>query len=619
MLEISKLSDNFATYNSFNMNNNKLTNLVQKQAQKYGERVALKYRDYKTNTWIPVSWNKYAQIVKQVSNSIIELGVGIQEKLGVFSQNKPECLYTDFGAFNVRAVTIPLYATSSESQVEYIVNDAEIKYVFVGEQYQYDIAYKVQKNNAYLKKLIILDNEVKKDADDTTSIYYDEFLKMGEDYKHQEEVEKRIAESVPEDIANILYTSGTTGESKGVILQHSCYNIAIEAHCQRFPDFDDNEVIINFLPFTHIFERAWSYWGTYVGALLAVNLYPQDIQKTIKEVRPTAMCSVPRFWEKVYAGVQEKINSSKGFTKWLMQDSIKTGRIHNIDCLSFGKKPPFFNHLKYKFYERTVYKLLKETIGIENGHFFPTAGAAVPPAVHEFTRSVGIRMVTGYGLTESTASVSCDDGEDFRIGSIGKLLPHVELKIGENNEFLIRGGGVVCGYYNKEKETKEAYTEDGWFHTGDAGYIKDGHLYLTDRIKDLYKTSNGKYIAPQAIESKLVIDRYIDQISVIADKRKFVSALIVPEYKLVEEYAAENNIAYTSMEDLLQNPKIYNMFMERIEEIQKVFASYERIKRFTLLPHPLSMEKGELTNTLKIKRNVLAKNYAKEIDKMYED
>ena len=601
------------------MNNNRLTNLIHKQAQKYGERVALKYRDYTTNTWIPVSWNEFALKVKQVSNSLLELGVQVQEKLGVFSQNKPECLFTDFAAFNVRAVTIPLYATCSESQVEYIVNDAEIKYIFVGEQYQYDIALKVQQDNKFLKQLIIFDRDVKKKDDDTTSIYYDEFINLGKDFKFQKEVEQRILDSNAEDLANILYTSGTTGESKGVMLQHSCYNIAIDAHCQRFPDFDDTEVIINFLPFTHIFERAWSYWALYVGAQLAVNLYPQDIQKTIKEIRPTAMCSVPRFWEKVYAGVQEKIDESKGLQKWLMLDAIETGRIHNIECLSFGKKPSFFNHLKYKFYEKTIYRLLKKTIGIENGHFFPTAGAAVPPAVHEFTRSVGIRMVTGYGLTESTASVSCDDGEDFRIGSVGKLLPHVELKIGENNEFLIRGGGVVCGYYKKDKENKEAYTEDGWFHTGDAGYVKDGHLYITDRIKDLYKTSNGKYIAPQAIESKLIIDKFIDQISVIADKRKFVSALIVPEYKLVEDYAQKNGIEFKSREDLMQNPKIYDMFMQRIEDIQKVFASYERIKRFTLLPHPFSMEKGELTNTLKVKRNVLVKNYAAEIEKMYEN
>lgn len=601
------------------MSSSFLSVLIQRQAGKYGDRVALRYRDYKTETWIPVSWNQFAATVKTVSNALIELGIGIQENIAVFSQNKPECLYVDFGAFGVRAVTVPFYATSSEAQVHYMVGDAEIRYIFVGEQLQYDVAFRVMLLGSQLKQIIIFDREVKRDERDQTSIYFDDFLKLGEAHPHQAEVDKRTSESGNGDLANILYTSGTTGDSKGVMLHHSCYEAAIPAHDERFPQLGDQDVIMNFLPFTHVFERAWTCWCLSMGCTLSINLRPADIQKTIKEIRPTAMCSVPRFWEKVYAGVQEKINETTGLKKKLMLDAIKVGREHNLEYVYKGLTPPPVLHMKYKFYEKTIYSLLKKTIGIENGRFFPTAGAAIPPAVQEFVLSVGINMVAGYGLTESTATVACENDNDHVVGSVGRIMPHVQVRIGENNEIMLRGEGITHGYYKKEAATKAAFTEDGWFHTGDAGYIKDGHLFLTERIKDLFKTSNGKYIAPQAIEAKLVVDRYIDQISIIADERKFVSALIIPEYKLVKEYAAKKGIRYESMEELLQKPEIIDLFRERIDTLQQQFAHYEQIKRFTLLPHPFSMERGELTNTLKIKRNVLNKNYAAEIEKMYEE
>lgn len=601
------------------MSNSYLSTLICRQAKKYGDRIALKYRNYETESWIPVSWNQFAAKVKNVSNALIALGTAVQENVGIFSQNMPECLYTDFGAFGSRVVTIPLYATSSEAQVHYILEDAGIRFLFVGEQYQYDVAYRVQNLCKSLKQIIIFDPKVKRSAADKNSIYFSDFLKLGEDGKYQEEVDKRTSESGNGDLANILYTSGTTGESKGVMLHHSCYEAAFAAHDQRLKTLTEADVVMNFLPFTHIFERAWSYYCINKGCTLCVNLRPQDIQKTIKEIRPTAMCSVPRFWEKVYAGVQAKINETTGLKRGLMLDALKVGKEHNITYLMNGKTPPPLLHMKYKFYEKTIYSLLKKTLGIENGNFFPTAGAAIPLAVEEFVHSVGINMIAGYGLTETTATVSCCWLDSFQIGSVGRVMPGLEIKIGENNEILLRGETVTKGYYKKEAMTRQVLTEDGWFHTGDAGYLKDGFLYLTERIKDLFKTSNGKYIAPQAIETKLVVDRYIDQISIIADQRKFVSALIVPEYEQVKKYAEAHHIAYTDMKDLLQKQEIIDLFRLRIDTLQQEFTHYEQVKRFTLLPEPFSMEKGELTNTLKIKRPVLMKNYAAEIEKMYEE
>ena len=602
-----------------NMTYHHLSVLVHRRAEKYGDKVALKYRDYETSQWIPITWNQFSQTVRQVANALVELGVQEEENIGIFSQNKPECLYVDFGAFANRAVTIPLYATSSPAQAQYIINDAQIRYIFVGEQFQYDAAFSVFGFCQSLQQLIIFDRAVVRDPRDMTSIYFDEFLETGKGLPNNDIVEERTSRASDDDLANILYTSGTTGEPKGVMLHHSNYIEAFRIHDIRLVDMSDQDVSMNFLPLTHVFEKAWTYLCIHKGMQICINLRPVDIQTTIKEIRPTLMCSVPRFWEKVYAGVQEKIAQETGLKKAMMLDAIKVGKIHNIDYLRKGKTPPLMNQLKYKFYEKTVYALLKKTIGIENGNFFPTAGAAVPDEICEFVHSVGINMLVGYGLTESTATVSCFLNQGYEIGSVGTVMPDVEVKIGDENEILLRGKTITKGYYKKAEATAAAIDKDGWFHTGDAGYLKGDQLYLTERIKDLFKTSNGKYVSPQALETKLAIDRYIDQIAIIADQRKFVSALIVPVYGFVKDYAKEKGIEYKNMEELLQHPKILGLFRARIDTLQQQFAHYEQVKRFTLLPEPFSMERGELTNTLKLKRPIVAKNYKEVIDKMYEE
>ncbi len=601
------------------MNNYHLSVLVHTQAEKYGEKVALRYRDYQTSQWIPITWNQLSDTTRKAANAFVKLGVNEEENIGVFAQNMPEWFYVDFGAFANRLVPIPFYATSSAAQAQYIINDAQIRYLFVGEQYQYNTAFGVFGFCQSLKQLIIFDRSVKKDPRDVTSIYFDEFIAMGADFSEQKVVDDRTSRASNDDLANILYTSGTTGEPKGVMLHHFNYDEAFRIHKIRLATMTDQDVSMNFLPLTHVFEKTWCYFCLYMGTEVCINLKPIDIQTTIKEIRPTLMCSVPRFWEKVYAGVQEKIAETKGIKKALMLDALRVGKIHNLDYLRVGKTPPPMIRMKYKFYERTVYSLLKKTIGIENGNFFPTAGAAVPDEICTFVHSVGINMMVGYGLTESTATVSCFPYTGFEIGSVGKIMPDVQVKIGENNEILLKGKTITKGYYKKPEATAEVFTEDGWFKTGDAGYIKGDTLYLTERIKDLFKTSNGKYISPQALETKIAIDRYIDQIAIIADERKFVSALIVPIYPNVESYAKANGIAYTDMNDLLQNPKIIELFKTRIGTLQQQFAPYEQIKRFTLLSEPFSMERGELTNTLKIKRAAIAKNYKEQIDKMYEE
>ena len=601
------------------LNETPLSRVIHAQAEKYGERVALRYRDYDQNQWKDISWNEFSRRVRLVSNALLHLGVEVQENIATFSQNKPECLFVDFGSYGIRAVTIPFYATSSETQVKYMVSDANVRYIFVGEQYQYDIALRVMQIGPHVKKLIIFDPKVKRNPQDKTSMYFDEFLRLGEEHPNQAEVDKRSAELQPDDLANILYTSGTTGLSKGVMQTHRQYATAFRGHVTAL-NLSDKDVILNFLPFTHIFERAWSYLCICYGCTLCVNLRPQDVLQSMLEVHPTCMSAVPRFWEKVYAGVLEKINNSPAVQRTLMLDALRVGKEYNVKYRMRGLVPPIGLKIKYKFYEKTIIALLLKNLGLERQNFFPTAGAAVPVEVEEFVHACGIGMIVGYGLTESTATVSCDRwNKPITLGSVGRVLDGVEVKIGENNEILLKGETITRGYYRKAEVTANAIDKDGWFHTGDAGYLKDGELFLTDRIKDLFKTSNGKYIAPQMIETKLVVDRYIDQIVIIADQHKFVSALVIPDYHVIEEWAKKHGISYANRAELCKNPDVVRLVMDRIETLQQEFAHYEQVKRITLLSEPFSMERGELTNTLKVKRPVVYQNYKEEIEKMYEE
>ena len=593
--------------------------LVHRQAEKYGSRTALKYRDNATGKWLKISWKEFSEKVMLTAKAMAEFGIGVQENIGVYSQNMPQCFYTDFGAYANRVVSIPMYATNSPGQIEYIINDAHIHTLFVGEQLQYNNAFKVQKESQYLKRLVVFDQAVKLNPEDKTSIYFDDFLRLGDNAHAETTVKIRMNEAVPEDLATIIYTSGTTGESKGVMLHHSNYLEAMRIHDIRLPMVTDKDLSMCFLPLTHIFEKAWSYYCLHKGETIAINQDPKMIQKTLPEVHPTLMCNVPRFWEKVYAGVHEKINSSSPTMKRIFLDAIETGRKYNLEYKNKGISAPCGLKLKFEMYNKTVFNLLKRVLGIERGRFFPVAGAPLSDTVNEFLQSVNIPIVYGYGLSETTATVCFYPEIGFQFGSIGDVMPDVQVRIDpENSEILVKGKTVMSGYYNKPAENEKAFTEDGYFRTGDAGRMEGNTLFFTERIKDLYKTSNGKYIAPQAIEMVMSGDQYIEQIAVIGDQRKFVSALIVPAYSLLEKYAEEKGLAVGSREELVRNKEVLRLIETHIEENQKNLASYEKIKRFTLLSEPFTMG-SELTDTLKLRRSVILKKYADSIEKMYEE
>ena len=596
-----------------------LSVLAQKQAAKYGERPAFTYKDFGSATWKTASYNRFAQMVKQASNAFLNLGIKPQECIAVFSQNCLPYLVTDFGAYGVRAVSIPFYATSSEQQIQYMINDANVRFVFVGEQEQYDKAHRVFALCHSLERIIIFDRSVRISTHDPAAIYFDDFLKIGEGLPRQTEVEQLYAEANDDDICNILYTSGTTGDSKGVILTYGQYAAALKANDEVVP-IKENDRIIQFLPVTHIFERGWSYLAFTEGAHIIINTDPHEIQQSMRETHPTCMSSVPRFWEKVYQAVKDKIDNSSAMQQRIFRHALEVGRRYNIDYKSRCRRPSPLLAMEYRIIDKTILRLVRKQIGLEDANIFPTAGATVSPEVERFVHSIGINMIVGYGLTESLATVSCDRTDmPYTIGSVGRPINGIEVKIGDNDEILLKGPTITRGYFHRDAANASAFTQDGFFRTGDAGYMKDGELFLTDRIKDLFKTSNGKYIAPQLIESLILVDKFIDQVTVIANERKFVSALVVPEFRLVENWAKDNDIAFESREDLCANTRVQKMMMERIQTLQQQLANYEQIKRITLIPHHFSMESGELTNSLKIRRPVIYKNYKDVIDKMYED
>ncbi len=600
---------------------NILTNLVEQQNERYGaERVALSSIDVDGGRLLPISWGEMAQRTDCVAHALAMLGLEPGQMVAVFSPNCPEMLLTDFGCFRNRAVPVAIYATSSAEQVQYIVNDAGARLIIVGAENHYRTARSIFAACPTLTKIITVDTDFELDADDTTTLRFSDLEEMGAMASEsvRATVAQRTAEATPDDIATLIYTSGTTGEPKGAILPHSCFNAALAMHHLRLDTLSDADTSVCFLPLSHIFERAWSLFCLSEGIRIDINRNPKQIQDAIRIARPTCMCSVPRFWEKVYAAVQEKIGTMKGIKRFMVERALKIGAKRNIEYVRQGLEVPRWLEMQYRFYDSKVLGLMRRTIGIDKGNLFPTAGAPLSSTIVEFLHACGINIVVGYGLSETTATVSCYPTVGYEIGSVGTTLPDVQVKIGDNNEILVKGPTVMRGYYGRPEENEKAFTPDGWFRTGDAGLFDgEGALILTERLKDLFKTSNGKYIAPQAIESRLGEDRYIEQVAVIGDQRKYVTAIIIPAFDALKEYARTKHIPFNSIEDLVENSEIRRFIAERIERLQKGLAGFEKIKRFTLLPREFTIENGELTNTLKIKRPAISALYADQIEAMY--
>lgn len=601
---------------------NKLVEIIPAQARRYGDREAYRFCWRKDGEWQSTSWKEFEAQINVAAKALASLGLIEKDTIAICSPNTPQILIAELGAFANRIAAIPLYSSSSQEQYDFMVTNGEARVLFVGDSHQYPLAYNYwKKHPERITRIVVFKNdELELKPDDTITIFWDDFVRLGMNTPEEIalEVKRRTEEGLPEDMATLIYTSGTTGEPKGVCITHSNYDACMEAHLKLLTQVNDTDLSMAFLPMSHILEKAWCFFCLTKGLPVAINYDPRIITETIHNVHPNIMCCVPRFWEKVYAGVKEKIAGMGKMQRMMVARALKVGKKRNLDYKRRGKKVPLLVEKEYQFWNKNIFQKLKHAIGIPNPNMFPTAGAPISDRIVEFMRSVGIDVLVGYGLSETTATVSFYPPVDYEIGTVGIPIPGLEVKIDTNGEILVKGPTVTPGYYKNPKANEDAFTDDGFFRTGDAGYFNgNGALVLTERVKDLFKTSNGKYIAPQMLESRLAENKYIDEAAVIGDQRKFVTALIVPNFPQLRRWAEKKGIDTSDTEKFVKNQEVVNFVMSQINEVQKDLASYEQIKRITLLPNHFSIMNGEVTNTMKVRRPIVAKRYAPEIEAMY--
>ena len=589
--------------------------------KKFGSKRIIRYQKKDNGPWYNLNGEEFSERCLLAAKALVAENIKEGERVGFYTQNSVDALSSEIGLFMVRGTSVPLYATSSPDQVEFILRDAGIEVLFVWEQYQYNNAWEVQKRTGLLRRIIVLEPNVLLHPEDTISLKYEEFIRRGNSKSHEHIANTRSSQALPDDIAVIIYTSGTSGRSKGVALKHKQFMMQVQTHADLFTNLSSKDVSMSFLPQSHIFEKIWVYYCLFIGATVAILTNPKTIQTALVDIHPTMMCSVPRFWEKVYGGVQDKIKSMPPTLQKIMRHAIKVGEEYRLNYKNQGKQAPLYLKLLYKLYKATLFAKLKKVLGIQRGKFFPVAGAALSPEINRFLQSVSIPICCGYGLSESTATVCCYPEKHFDINSIGTVLDHVQVRIDpETNEIQLKGPTIITEYYNNPEANKESFTEDGYFRTGDAGRLEGKTLYFTERIKDLFKTANGKYVAPQMIEGLLMLDPIFEQVAVIGDGYKFISALISPNWDILKKEAHARGLnTERSTAELAQDHEIRRLLHAHIEQAQVSIANYEMIKRFTILAEPFSMENGELTPTLKIKRNVVYKHYAQAISDMYAD
>ena len=602
---------------------NRLVEIIPAQARRLGSHEAYRFCWRKDGEWLSTSWSEFAVQIDVAAKALASIGLIEKDTIAICSPNTPQILITEFGAFRNRIACIPIYASSVQSQFDFIVRDGGARVLFVGDKHQYPMAYRHWKANPDIKKIVVFKNDgLQLFDDDTVTVFWDDFVRLGMNASDEiaMEVEARTGRGLPDDMATLIYTSGTTGEPKGVVISHSNYDAAIEKHIKMLHSIKDSDLSMSFLPMSHILEKAWCYFCICRGVSIAVNYDPRIIADTIHTVHPNLMCCVPRFWEKVYAGVKEKIEEMSRLQKMMIRRSLRIGKTRNLKYLRTGRNVPWLVEKEYRFWDKRVFSRLKHAVGIPDPNFFPTAGAPLSDTICEFFSSIGIDIIIGYGLSETTATVSFFPQVGYEIGTVGVPLPGLKVKIDDNGEILVKGATVTPGYYNNPEANAAAFTDDGYFRTGDAGHFTpDGALVLTERVKDLFKTSNGKYIAPQMMESRLAENKYIDEVAVIGDQRKFVTALVVPNLSQLRVWAKSKDIEAEDSETLMQDKRVMSFIMSEIEAYQKDIADFEKIKRITLLPHHFSIMNGEVTNTMKVRRPIVARNYADLIERMYSD
>ncbi|MCG9680041.1 long-chain fatty acid--CoA ligase [Vibrio sp. Isolate24] len=586
---------------------------IREQIAKSGDRIALKHKV--GDMWNGISWKQFGQQVDALSLALLTHNIKVQDKIGIFANNMPQWTIADIAALQARAVTVPIYPTNTAAQSSYILQNADVRILFVGEQAQLDAAISIFEQCPQLELIVVMSDDISTGLPSFVRTWQ-QFLAAA-DGAMQSELDERLANANIDDLLTLIYTSGTTGQPKGVMLDYRNIAAQLEGHDSRL-SLTQDDVSLCFLPLSHVFERAWTFYVLYRGA---TNCYLQDtmqVREALSEVRPTVMCAVPRFYEKIFSAIHEKVAKAPMIRKVLFTWAVNMGA-KMAACAQEGREPSLVLKKSHQLADKLVLSKLRALLG-GRINFMPCGGAKLDETIGRFFHAMGINVKLGYGMTETTATVSCWGDNSFNPDSIGTAMPGAQVKIGENNEILVRGPMVMRGYYKMPEETAKTFDEHGFLKTGDAGHIdEDGHLFITDRIKELMKTSGGKYIAPQMIEGAIGKDHFIEQIAVIADTRKFVSALIVPCYDSLEEYAKELNIKYHDRVELIKHHQVVEMLEKRVNDLQKELAKFEQVKKFKLLPKAFSMDEGELTPTQKLRRKVINDKYQDEIEEMYTD
>ncbi|MGE6294580.1 AMP-dependent synthetase/ligase [Aeromonas media] len=588
-----------------------LVRVMRERIARLGNKAALRVQQ--DGQWRAIGWRTLGQAMDYCAQALIRAGHQPTEMVGIYARNMPEWTQADLGILAARGVSVPIYPTSTLDQLRYIVKDAGIKLLFVGEQPQFDQALLLLESGE-INQIVTLDGTVDLRGCEQAS-HFQSFLVSGNHQPSEQALRGREQHYRMDDLLTLIYTSGTTGEPKGVMLDFNNIAACFEMHDRRL-DLGEQDVSLCMLPLSHVFERAWSYYVLYCGAENVYIRDPQKVMEVIGEVQPTVMCAVPRLYEKAYAMIQAKVAQAPRLRRALFGWATGVGK-RMVATRQAGKSASPLLYLQLALAERLVFRKLRARFGGRT-RFLPVAGARLADDVNLFFQAMGLNLKYGYGMTETTATVCCYEESQFKLGSIGTVMEGIEVKLGENNELLVRSPTVMRGYYNKPEATAEVMTADGFLRTGDAGELDDeGNIYFTERLKELMKTSNGKYVAPQLVEGTLGKDRFIEQIAIVADARHFVSALIVPCFESLEEYARSINLQYQCKTELLRHSKVVEFFEARIADLQQELAKFEQVKKFTLLPSAFSMELGEITPTMKLRRKIIESKYQSEIEAMY--
>lgn len=563
-----------------------------------------------------ISYKEYYDHTESLAYGLLSLGVKRGDKVAIIGENRPEWVYSDMAIIGIGAVNVPLYPISTADTIQYILDDSESVGIIVSNKFHMNKVLKVRDKLSKLKFIVVMNNE---DFSEHENVYnFSQVQELGKEYKKENPnlFKENLKLAEKDELATIIYTSGTTGEPKGVMLTH--YNIMSNVNAAHIAfDMYPEDIFLSFLPLCHVFERMAGYYTALAcGATIAYAEGIEKITTNLKEVRPTVMTAVPRLFERVHSRIIRQVEGQPEKKQKIFYWALEIGR--EYENLSRSDSPiPISLTLKRKLADKLVYSKLRESFG-GRLRFFISGGAALSRNLGEFFKSVGIQIIEGYGLTESSPVISCNRLDDYKFGSVGKPFPGVEVKIAKDGEILAHGPNIMQGYFKKKKETEEVL-KDGWLHTGDIGvFDAEGFLIITDRKKHLFKTSGGKYIAPTPIENMFLASKYIDQFVLIGDRRMFLTALVVPDFEALKEYADAHRIPYTDEKELIEKKQIYDMLEEEFGKFQKKLANYERVRKFTLLEKPFQIESGEMTPSLKLKRKVIEERYRNLIEDMYK-